>query len=384
MARSVRLASRQSTRGFYDAATGQILIVAEGEAAAGDQVEIDEVVPPSTPLAFRLLAVRKPGIWPTVMRPYRVADFFRVAGDPDRVRVAGRVEVHHADGVDQVELQAMPAGLGADRSAQRPRSSTGWSASLSFDEAFGDAVAGLTRGDDTPDALLQVRVDEVGGMFGGFAGFHHLFVRIHAVGGAGGGGPIEEIAPERRTEGGVVVEVAPDRPISEVITEVAPDRPIVEIAPERPYSEVVVEVAPDRPESEGVVEIAPDRPEGDVITEIAPERPYGRPEGDVITEIAPERPYGEGITEVAPDRPEGDVITEIAPDRPEGDVITEIAPDRPEGDVITEVAPDRPEGDVITEVAPDRPGRPGSEVIAEIAPEKFETEPGAKLDDDDD
>jgi hypothetical protein len=328
MARSVRLAPRESVRGFYDASTGQILIVAAGEIGAGVQVDIDEVVPPSTPLAFRLLAVRRPGIWPTIVRPYRVAEFFRVAGDPDRVRVAGQVEVHHADGVDQVELKAMPAELVS--AARQPQSSTGYSASLSFDEAFGDAVAGLAR-DDTPDALLRVTVDEIGGLFGGFAGFHHLFVRIHGVGDAGGGGPIEEIAPERRTEGGVIVEVAPDRPISEVITEVAP---------EQPYGEGIVEVAPDRPE------------------------------GDVITEIAPDRPYGEGVVEIAPDRPEGDVITEIAPDRPYGEGVVEVAPDRPEGDVITEIAPDRPEGDVITEVAPDRPDRSGSEVIAEVAPER--------------
>ncbi len=336
MARSARLASRQSVRGLYDAAGGQILIVAEGEATAGDQVEIDEVVPPPTPLAFRLLAVRRPGIWPTVMRPYRVAEFFKVAGDPERVRVAGHVEVHHADGVDRVQLAPMPAELVATAAgaAPRPRSSTGYSASLSFDEAFSDAVAGLPR-DDTPDSLLQVQVDEIGGMFGGFAGFHHLFVRVHAVGG-GGSGPIEEIAPERRTEGGVIVEVAPDRTYGEVITEVAPDRPygegVVEVAPERPGGEGIVEVAPERPGGEGIVEVAPERPEGDVITEIAPERP--------IVEVAPERPGGEGIVEIAPERP------------------------------TVEVAPERPEGDVITEIAPDRPGRPGSEVVAEIAPER--------------
>jgi hypothetical protein len=367
MARSVRLASRRSVRAFHDASGGQILIVAEGDAGAGVQVEIDEVVPPATPLAFRLLAVRRPGIWPAIMRAYRVADFFRVAGDPDQVRVAGRVEVHHAEGVDQVQLEAMPADVAPAGAAQPPRSSTGYSASLSFDEAFGDAVAGLTGGEDSPDDLLRVAVDEIGGMFGGFAGFHHLYVRVHAVGGRG---PIEEVAPERRTEGGVIVEVAPDRPISEVITEVAPEQPygegVVEIAPERPGTETIVEVAPEQPYGEGVVEVAPERPGTETIVEVAPDRP----EGDVITEIAPDRPGSEGIVEVAPDRPEGDVITEIAPDRPEGDVITE-------------VAPERPEGDVITEVAPDRPGRPGSEVIAEIAPEKPRTERGAEADDDD-
>jgi hypothetical protein len=316
MALSVRLASRQSVRGFYDAADGQILIVAEGEAGAGDQVEIDEVVPPTTPLAFRVLAVRRPGIWPAIVRPYRVAAFSRVAGDPDRVRVAGNVEVHHADGVDQVQLAPMPADLAGGRSSPRARSSTGYSPSLSFDEAFSDALAGLTGGDDTPDALLQVRVEEIGGMFGGFAGFHHLYVRLLDVGGAGGGGPIEEIAPERPagSEGGVIVEVAPDRPSSEVIAE---------IAPERPYGEGIVEVAPERPGGEGIVEIAPERLHGEGIVEVAPERP--------IVEIAPERPGGEGITEVAPERPEGDVITEVAPDRP----------DRPASEVIAEIAPER-------------------------------------------
>ena len=309
MARSVRLAPRRSVRAFYDAASGQLLIVADGEISVADQVDIEEVLPPSTPLAFRLVAVPRPGVWPRVIRRYRVAEFFRLSGEPDRVRVAGHVEVEHADGIDQVQLAAMPDELVEERSGLTGRLSTGYSASLSFDEAFRDALAGFAPDDGMPDQLLHVRVDEVGGMFGGFAGFHHLYVRLHAPTEGGGGEPITEVAPERMAGGGVIVEVAPERPSSEVIAE---------IAPEQPYGEGIVEVAPERP----------------------------------IVEIAPERPYGEGIVEVAPERP----IVEVAPERP----IVEVAPERP----------DRPGGEGVTEVAPERPERPGAEVIAEIAPER--------------
>jgi hypothetical protein len=51
--------------------------------------------------------------------------------------------------------------------------------SLSFDEAFADAVGDLPRPfPPHPDALTSVTVVEIGGMFGGVAGFHHLFVKI--------------------------------------------------------------------------------------------------------------------------------------------------------------------------------------------------------------
>lgn len=57
---------------------------------------------------------------------------------------------------------------------------TGFSADLSFDEAFRDALAGLPPLDDSgvADQLATVRVIDIAGLFGGIAGFHHLAVRV--------------------------------------------------------------------------------------------------------------------------------------------------------------------------------------------------------------
>jgi hypothetical protein len=53
------------------------------------------------------------------------------------------------------------------------------SRNLSFDEAFADAAGKLPQPfPPHPDSLTSVTVVEIGGLFGGVAGFHHLFVTI--------------------------------------------------------------------------------------------------------------------------------------------------------------------------------------------------------------
>jgi hypothetical protein len=97
--------------------------------------------------------------------------------------------VHHRDGQDEVEIQACGeelAGFAAavgERQNQvagpAPREATGMSRNLSFDEAFADALAQLPPpATSHPDQLTSVVVTETGGLFGGIAGFHHLYVRI--------------------------------------------------------------------------------------------------------------------------------------------------------------------------------------------------------------
>jgi hypothetical protein len=62
------------------------------------------------------------------------------------------------------------------------REATGTSPSLKFDEAFKDALANLPVVPPLhPDELTHVEVLETGGLFGGFAGFHHLYVRVRAT-----------------------------------------------------------------------------------------------------------------------------------------------------------------------------------------------------------
>ena len=69
---------------------------------------------------------------------------------------------------------------GSDRPHnRRVDEATGFSKKLSFDEAFADAVAKLPPIEPpVADALSQVHVLEIGGRFGGIAGFHDLFVRV--------------------------------------------------------------------------------------------------------------------------------------------------------------------------------------------------------------
>ncbi len=255
------------------------MIVATGQVSAGDRVDIEMVALLTTPLEFRLLACPQPGVWPTVMVPYRHREFFVLSRDPDRVRIAGTIRVHHQDGVDDVQLEGFPEELAArGRPGAGERTATGYSSNLSFDEAFAEAVKILTsEGDPRPDELLHVRVDEVGGFFGGFAGFRELYVRLVTVA-PGSNGPIEEIAPERP---GRIVEVGPERPgggygQAEVIVEVGPDRPEQSFR----QAEVVTEVAPER--------VA--RPDAEVIVEVAPQPPEEARRQGPIAEVAPERP----------------------------------------------------------------------------------------------
>jgi hypothetical protein len=123
------------------------------------------------------------GIWPPVVTPYRYAEVVPCPADEPVVTV------HHADGQDRVdieecgddlhEFQAATAGSPDLPCPSGAEQATGSSRTLSSDEAFACAVASLPPVDPPfPDALTRIRVLEVGGLFGGSAGFHDLPVRI--------------------------------------------------------------------------------------------------------------------------------------------------------------------------------------------------------------
>ena len=184
------LAQRNRIRAFR--AGRYLLIVAEGDLPTpGYDVNIEQSPIRIFPPQFNLLRRERPGIWPDVIRPYRYGEV--VLYPPDQPVVT----VHHRDGEDVVEIEACGADLATfaavvgDRPTQEggpevraatgtsPREATGMSRKLSFDEAFADAVAQLPPpASQHPDQLTSVVVVETGGLFGGFAGFHHLYVRI--------------------------------------------------------------------------------------------------------------------------------------------------------------------------------------------------------------
>jgi hypothetical protein len=176
------LAQRTRIRAYR--AGGYLLIVAEGDLPTpGYDVNIEQSPKRIFPPQFNLLRRERPGVWPDVVQPYRYGEV--VLYPPDQ----SIVTVHHRDGQDEVEIEACGtelAGFAAvfgDRNNEvagpAPREATGMSRNLSFDEAFADALAQLPPpATSHPDQLTSVVVTETGGLFGGFAGFHHLYVRI--------------------------------------------------------------------------------------------------------------------------------------------------------------------------------------------------------------
>jgi hypothetical protein len=176
------LASRSSVRAFR--IPKHVLIVAEGELPdPGFTVDIVQSPLRIFPQQFNLLRCRQPGVFPQVVTPYVYAEIAAFPQDRDQVTV------HHADGSDQVDIAEFGSELAGYATAiqgspNRPcpegaEEATGFSRTLSFDEAFANALANLPPSDAPfADALARVEVLEVGGLFGGFPGFNHLFVRV--------------------------------------------------------------------------------------------------------------------------------------------------------------------------------------------------------------
>jgi hypothetical protein len=174
------LSSRKSFRAFY--VDDYLLIVATLDIGAGYDLHLHRSLLPSATPEFTFEACRRPGIWPQfIQTDVHFADICRVGPRPDSVRV------HHAGGVDDVRVEALMDELSAfgatlpsgAADAAPPREATGYSTRLSFDEAFAAAHSNLPPFQPQhPDQLEHVTVVETGALFGGFAGFHHLYVRI--------------------------------------------------------------------------------------------------------------------------------------------------------------------------------------------------------------
>ena len=176
-------AKRSRIRAFR--AGTYLLILAEGELPnPGFEVDIRRSPLRIFPPQFNVLWRQRPGMWPQVLVPYRYGEVFRYPTDEPTVTV------HHADGQDQVEIQPVLPELAqfeamvADRAAADTGTpgaaeAVGTSTNLEFDEAFADAVSNLPPYDPPhSDPLENIAVVETGALFGGIAGFHHLFVRV--------------------------------------------------------------------------------------------------------------------------------------------------------------------------------------------------------------
>jgi hypothetical protein len=179
MADPCELAQRDSIRAFRIGP--KVLIVAEGQLPTpGYDAKISQRPEKIFPPWYQVLRCARPGIFPDVVVPYRVSLTVNHPEDQDIVRV------FHADGDDKVTIEACPDELsaygtvvGGGACPDGADEATGFSKALSFDEAFADAIARLPAIEpEPPDTLQTVRVAEIGGLFGGIAGFHDLYVRV--------------------------------------------------------------------------------------------------------------------------------------------------------------------------------------------------------------
>jgi hypothetical protein len=155
---------------------GHLVVIAEGEVPTPcHRVVIEqrffEPEPPAPPLNYAVEQCLDPRVrCVAAVTPYKESEIFDVTEAPETISVA------HAGGIDQIHVEPLPEPpVGADGDG----TAVGRSRSLSFQEAFADAVRQLPM-PNFPDALLGVEVVEIGGEFGGIAGLHHLYVKVRA------------------------------------------------------------------------------------------------------------------------------------------------------------------------------------------------------------
>lgn len=178
-----QLAQRETIRAFR--AGRYILIVAQGDLPTpGYDVDIEPSPLRIFPQQYNLLQRSRPGSWPQVVTPYTHGEVFAYPEDQSVVTV------HHADGTDEVRIEkagvdlaqftaAVSTGAGHTTTTDE---ATGMSSRLRFDEAFANAIANLPPHTPShPDELTSITVLETGALFGGFAGFHHLYVKIQST-----------------------------------------------------------------------------------------------------------------------------------------------------------------------------------------------------------
>jgi hypothetical protein len=179
MADPCELSQRNAIRAFRIGP--KVLIVAEGDLpSSGSSAKITQRPEKIFPPWYQVLRCTGPGFFPAVTVPYKVSLTIDYPKDQEVVRV------FHADGDDEVKIEACPdelsaygAVLGGGACPEGADEATGFSKALSFEEAFADAISKLPKVRPThPDTLQTVRVAEIGGLFGGIASFNDLYVRV--------------------------------------------------------------------------------------------------------------------------------------------------------------------------------------------------------------
>lgn len=179
------LASRTRVEAYQ--LLGHLIIVVEGELPSpGFEVDIEQRPQHGGLASYQIVRRAKAGLWPEVVTPFRYGEMFEVEALP------AEIELVHAEGADRVVVLAErpPAPYEPAETAQQgveapvpsgplEHVATGFSPALSFDEAFADALQNLPSFQPGhPDQLATVRVEEIGALFGGVAGFHQMYVKV--------------------------------------------------------------------------------------------------------------------------------------------------------------------------------------------------------------
>lgn len=166
---------------------GQLIVVVEGTLPSpGYEVDIEHRPSTDGVQSFQIICRAKAGMWPQVVTPFRYGEMFEVEAVPEQI------ELVHAEGSDRVTVRLDRPSTPFDESdvsqlgqpaapsaAPVVHTATGFSPALSFDEAFADALQNLPSHEPThPDQMASVRVEEIGALFGGIAGFHQMYVKV--------------------------------------------------------------------------------------------------------------------------------------------------------------------------------------------------------------
>jgi len=162
-----------------------LVVVVEGLLPnPGHDVDIEQRPSHDGLASFQVVRRARAGMWPEVVTPFRYGELFEVE------QVPNEIEVVHAEGADRVSVRTDRVGLADPALQGQPaveqpvrgpviHSATGFSPALSFDEAFADALQNLPSHEIShPDEMARVRVEEIGALFGGIAGFHQMYVKV--------------------------------------------------------------------------------------------------------------------------------------------------------------------------------------------------------------
>jgi hypothetical protein len=146
-----------------------ILAVSGDKPTPCYQVRIEQSMLPIEPPEF-IVTWQPSGPCPEVITPYRRVAVFFIGTYRETVNVIS------ADGTKSVKVEKLEAKAVAAQKAPAHRTATGYSATFSFDDAFGDAISKLPP--LYPDELQHFVVTETGAVVGGIAGLRTMFVTV--------------------------------------------------------------------------------------------------------------------------------------------------------------------------------------------------------------